>query len=209
MGTSCAPFRANLTLSVYEFEWFAKQIFALKPWHLKKRDTLWRLSFCTRYIDDLWNPLVSNSAFQSMTANMYPEWLQPGLEHTGESVPYLDIRIGCTIVDGKAQWYSDLYDKKEDLVLKGLKLNKFPHPDSRLSSRCKYGVITSQLHRYSVACSSLTRFLTPATKLYSTYLKKGYERRTVDKYFRSFMQRHMPACRPTVVKQRYDSSRRQ
>ena len=74
---------------------------------------------------------------------------------------------------------------------------------------CKYGVITSQLHRYSVACSSLTRFLPPATKLYSTYLKKGYERRTVDKYFSSFIRRHMPACKPTVVQQRCDRRRRQ
>lgn len=40
-----------------------------------------------------------------------------------------------------------LYDEKAKLIAVELKLNKFPHPDSVLSQRCKYGVITSQLHR--------------------------------------------------------------
>ena len=39
------------------------------------------------------------------------------------------------------------------MVAKGLKLNKFPNPASKLSTRCKYGVITSQLHRYNMACT--------------------------------------------------------
>ena len=89
------------------------------------------------------------------------------------------------------------------MIRKGLKLNKFPHPESMLSSRCKYGIITSQLHRFSVACSSLTAFLEPATKLYATYLAKGYCRRLTDRYFNSFMRRHVPECRPNTVQQRY------
>ena len=33
-GTSCSPFLANLTLFMFEFEWFSEQISRLRPWHL-------------------------------------------------------------------------------------------------------------------------------------------------------------------------------
>ena len=64
-----------------------------------------------------------------------------------------------------------------------LKLNKFRHPPSKLSTRCKYGVITSQLHRCNVTCTQLRDFMQPATDLYATHLIKEYNRRKVDKYF--------------------------
>ena len=60
------------------------------------------------------------------------------------------------------------------MVDAGLKLDKFPHPTSKLSTRCKYGVITSQLHRYNVACTQLRDFVQIATELYATYLKNRY-----------------------------------
>ena len=133
---------------------------------------------------------------------MYPQWLQLGEpEFRGEEINYLDMTIKYET--GTSKWSSKLYDKKEAMILKGLKLNKFPHPESMLSSRCKYGVITSQLHRYTVACSSLTAFLEPATRLYSTYLAKGYSTSLTDRYFNSFMRRHIPECRPYTVQQRH------
>ena len=146
--------------------------------------------------------MVAGGEFTEIAANMYPPWLQPGEpEFRGEEINYLDMTIKCEM--GTSNWSSKLYDKKEAMILKGLKLNKFPHPESMLSSRCKYGVITSQLHRYTVACSSLTAFLEPATRLYSTYLAKGYSTRLTDRYFNSFMHRHVPECRPYTVQRRY------
>ena len=202
VGTSCSPFLANLTLVMFEFEWFAQQISTLRAWNLRKREQLQRLAYCTRYIDDLWNPLVAEGEFTEIAANMYPQWLQLGApEFKGEEINYLDMTIKCE--NGTSTWSSRLYDKKEAMIRKGLKLNKFPHPESMLSSRCKYGIITSQLHRFSVACSSLTAFLEPATKLYATYLAKGYCRRLTDRYFNSFMRRHVPECRPNTVQRRY------
>ena len=78
MGTSCSPFLANLTLFMFEFEWFSEQISRLRPWHLRRREQLMSLAFCTRYIDDLWNPLVEETTFRAVTAQMYPEWLPLG-----------------------------------------------------------------------------------------------------------------------------------
>ena len=69
---------------------------------------------------------------------------------------------------------SKLYNTKEELVNKGLKINKFPHPESILSANCKYGVVTNQLHRYNVACTRNQDFIPAARKLHAPYIHKGY-----------------------------------
>ena len=94
-------------------------------------------------------------------------------------------------------------NKKASMVDAGLKLNKFPNPTSKLSTRCKYGVITSQLHRYNVACTQLRDFMQPVTDLYATYLKKGYIGRKVDRYFEMFICCHMPTVSPLTVTRAY------
>ena len=101
-------------------------------------------------------------------------------EHDAHSVDYLDMTIWFDTAS--KQWHSKLYDKKLAMVEKGLKLNKFPDPTSKLSSRCKYGVITSQLHRYNVACTTRSAFIAPARVLYRTYLEKGYITQRVNQY---------------------------
>ena len=121
----------------------------------KRLRLLRRLTFCTRYIDDLWNPLVPSREFQRIAKQIYPSWLKLGLEHQATEINYLDMTIWHT-QSNPVEWHSRLYDKKIAMIAKGLKLNKFPHPASKLSERCKYGVITSQLHRYNVACTPMT-----------------------------------------------------
>ena len=102
-----------------------------------------RLAFCTRYIHDLWNPLVEEATFRSVAAQMYPAWLPLGEpEPRGEEINYLDMSIKHD--NNTSQWSSKLYHKQEAMVAKGLELNKFPHPESMLTSRCKYGVIAGQ-----------------------------------------------------------------
>ena len=204
MGTACSPWLANLTLFMYELEYFSFQISQLIPSEINSKSPKWQrlrnLSFCTRYIDDLWNPLVSKDNFQETARQIYPR--ESGLvlgdpEHDGHLVNYLDMAIWFE--NSSQQWHSKLYDKKIELVAKGLKLNKFPDPASKLSTRCKYGVITSQLHRYNVACTRRCHFLTPARSLYKTYLKKGYSQPKVNQYFSRFMRRHVPHYQPGQV----------
>merc|ERR1719478_325686 len=92
MGVSCAPYLANLMLFMYEFEYFKKFIKQHDPLRYQPaRDMLQYLSCCTRYIDDLWNPLVDEKTFRKITKQIYPTWLLLGEpEMSGNCVNYLD-----------------------------------------------------------------------------------------------------------------------
>ena len=94
MATNCSTYLANLTLFMFEFEWFSQQISELKLWHLRKREQPMRLAFCTRCVDDLWNPLVNEAEFILVAAQIYLDWLplrEP--EYQGQENNYLDMRI--------------------------------------------------------------------------------------------------------------------
>jgi hypothetical protein len=203
MGVSCAPYLANLMMFMYELEFFDDFISTHNPIRNKTaRQLLWKLSCCTRYIDDLWNPLVTKEKFQSFTRRIYPTWLQLGEpESEGKIVNYLDRSIWQQ--DGT--WQSKLYDKRVALQSKGLKLNKFPHPDTKITTRCKYGVISSQLHRFKTVCTQTSQFLDAATTLYTEYIDKGYDQRLVDKRIHKFLSRERDTLtiKPTAIKYRY------
>ena len=89
-----------------------------------------QLSFCTRYVDDLWKPLAEAAKFQRIVKQICSEWLSLGLEYHEERVSYLDMTVWCTgsVEARNVQRHSKLYDKKMELAAKGLKLNKFPDP---------------------------------------------------------------------------------
>ena len=213
MGTSCSPFMANLVLFMFELEYCTEKVSKFRLWRnaegeligiseTKELELLHKLAHCTRYIDDLWNPLVGKATFQKIAREIYPEWLQLGLEHEGETVNYLDMTIWHT-KGNNLRWHSKLYDKKMGLITKGLKLNKFPDPSSKLSTRCKYGVITSQLHRYKVANTRRQDFISAAVGLYTAYVDKGYQVRKIDHYFERFIRSHLHGkMRPNEIKKR-------
>ena len=102
MGVSCAPYLANLMLFMYELEFF--DAFISKPDPIRNKPThqlLWKLSCCTRYIDDLWNPLVPKAKFQSITSQIYPTWLQLGdPESEGKIVNYRTCPSGSRTAHG-------------------------------------------------------------------------------------------------------------
>ena len=164
--------------------------------------------FSTRYIEDLWNPLIDKSRFTKIAKDIYPAWLpldEP--EREGPSVNYLVMSIWCD--NTKNTWHSKLYDKRVELMRKGLlKLNRFSHLQSKLATQCKLGVITSQLHRYNIACTQPKDFLAAATSLYTAYIEKGYQAKVVNQYFEKFRRRHTPHFRPRCAQQRYEKEQR-
>jgi hypothetical protein len=122
-----------------------------------------------------------------MNKKMYPEWLQ--LEEPEERGPHVNY-LGMTIYHDAGIWPSNLYDKRKMLKLQGFKINKFPDPKSKITTRCKYGIITSQLHRFTVTCTRISHFTNAATELYGEFMEKGYSRSLIDKYFSKFLRWH-------------------
>ena len=79
-------------------------------------------------------------------------------------------------------WQSKLYDKRIKLEAMGLKLNKFPHVESKLVIKCTYGIITSQLFRYANACTRTKDFLHASADLYAIFIKKEYNPKIMDRF---------------------------
>jgi hypothetical protein len=110
---------------------------------------------------------------------MYPPWLELGEpEQQERQVHFLDLNIWH---DGTV-WQSKLYDKRIKLEAMGLKLNKFPHVESKLVIKCKYGIITSQLFRYANACTRTKDFLHASADLYVIFIKKEYNPKIMDRF---------------------------
>ena len=77
-----------------------------------------------------------------------------------------------------------------------------------ITTKCKYGVITSQLHRYSQVCTKTKFFMEAATDLYGIFIKKGYQNKKVDAYFEKFIMRTFNRganyIHPKAVQRRYN-----
>ena len=144
---------------------------------------------------------MDEASFKAVTKKMYPEYLQlEKPEHKGREIHYLDM----TIFHKYGLWQSKLYDKRVDLQQKGLKINRFPDHQSKLTDRCKYGVITSQLHRYAVACTRSGDFITAAAALYGAFVKKQYDIKLINKYNGRFMRRSMPHIKTGAIQAVYE-----
>ena len=92
-----------------------------------------------------------------------------------------------------------------ELHAKGLKFNEFPHLETKITTRCKYGVIRSQLLRFKTVCTQTSQFLEATTTRYSEYVGKGYDQRLVDKRVYKFLRRERDTLtiKPTAIKYRY------
>ena len=109
--------------------------------------------------------------FSQILEKMYPPWLELGEPAQQErQVHFSDLNIW----HNGTVWQSKLYDKRIKLEAMGLKLNKFPHVESKLVIKCKYGIITSQIFRYANACTRTKDFLHAPADLYAIFIKKEY-----------------------------------
>ena len=163
MGTNCAPQLANLYLFSYEFE------FAQEQRRLGNIATMKKMARSHRYIDDLLN--VNWPDFDA--AAIYPPALSLNCTMKGKEVDFLDV----TISRDRKGWHTSLYRKPISLTAP-----RCPPLMSELSEQCKYGVVTSQLHRFSRRCNRLKNFWNSTFNLLDHMVKAGYEvRRLIHK----------------------------
>lgn len=185
MGTNCAGLLANLYLYTYELT-FMENLIAQNDLNLVKR-----FVHTCRYIDDI--IAFDNTDF---AAHIYIETGLPGiypqasltlkLTSEGVSCNYLDLHI----THNKKGWRTAIYDKRNDPQYRQIPFIRYPDIHSLLSHTAKYGIVISQLHRYSRLCSSRIDFTKSIAELLHRLLIKDYDRDTMLRQVLCFLQHH-------------------
>ena len=88
-----------------------------------------------------------------------------------DQVDYLDI----TIKQDKHGWHCALYYKKDAMPGQAGR-RRAPHIDTELSTQCKYGVIHSQMHRFSRRLRRAPLFCKATGQLLANLIQHGYDR---------------------------------
>ena len=181
MGTNPAVHIANYCLFYYELRFMNR----LVDWNMT--DILKTLLRTKRYIDDLvqLSTVAEAMAFKEMviledsvciiqglngappiTINMgiYPRVLVCNLEQEPSHKGH------CLDVDyhfdyHTSRWYTDIYSKTNDIKYKDLAWNRYPNIRTKLSTSCKYNVITSQVYRFFHVCSRKSAVIYEVAKL--------------------------------------------
>jgi hypothetical protein len=186
MGTNCAVFLANLFCFTYEYE-FLVQLVANR-----KRTLIQKFMYTSRYIDDLLS--LYNELFESYKSNeyvdedgihgIYPKCLILLKEQEATSgVSFLDTQL-CQ-QDGV--WYSKIYDKREHRPLNRISQEKYPHATTFLSSRSKFGVITSQFYRFARICTKKVDFVKRAQSFLRDFRAQEHSPQTMRGFVTRFI----------------------
>lgn len=187
MGTNCAVFLANFYLFTYEFEFMERLILANTCPIL-----LHKLSNVRRFVDDLFVPdLPSFQDFMYLNSSsfgggIYPkEFCELNCSSNSDCCAFLDLKIFQTPMGLEV----DIYDKRLEPEYANIKIIRMPHISSNISDSAKYGVICSQLFRFSRLCSNKMAFIVQSCRLISLLVEKGYIFKKVLKRVRAFLQR--------------------
>lgn len=183
MGTNCAGFIANLYCFTYELD-FLRRIVHKKLWDVARQ-----LLNCSRYIDDLL--VIGIQDFDGMRylpEGIYPKGvLELNLADSGWDVPYMDIHIRQNKRRGLI---SAIYDKRLDDKFTGIQVIRYPHIESFLSNTAKYGIVTSQMHRFARRCSLRSDYVYNASLVIHRMILKGYLIRMIWPIVRRFISNH-------------------
>ena len=150
-------------------------------------DILKTLLRTKRYIDDLIQlcTLAEANAFEEMVILEDSVFTIPGLDGAPPLTIYMGIyprvlvcnieqkpshKGHCLDVDyyfdhTSSRWYTDLYSKTNDIKFKDLAFYRYPNIRTKLSTSCKYNVITSQVYRFFRLCSRKTAVIYEVAKL--------------------------------------------
>lgn len=176
MGIDPAPPMANLYLHYYEFRYMEQ---------LTKHDygaaKLYNL-IC-RFIDDL-IALNNKGHFAANIENIYPKELKLNKENKDDSTAtYLDLDLK---IEDK-QIVTKTYDKRDAF---SFEIVNYPDMSSNIPQNPAYGVISSQLIRYTKTCSGKDDFIDRLKVLIAKLKRKGYVTERIAKTIKKTMTRH-------------------
>jgi hypothetical protein len=184
MGTNAAGFIANLYCFTYELDFLERKV-REKQYVIAKKSL-----DNSRYIDDLLT--IDFPEFESLRylpGGIYPKHiLQLNVADSGDKVPYLDLFIHQNKRRGLV---AGIYDKRLDDKFKNIDVIRYPAIDSYLSSKAKYGIVDSQMFRFSRRCSKRRDFVYNTSLVIYRLQLKDYCMHTVWTYVRKFMQNNV------------------
>lgn len=222
MGTNCAPFLANLYCFSYELAFLRSLVRSQNAQQSGSREhtLIRRMHDASRYIDDLLTmnfPEFENIMYRMQgevepqgtvvhpLTGIYPntfsnggtaqqglvlERVQPeyaSAEKIVGEVDYLDV----TIKRDAHGWHCDLYDKRNAMPSQAGG-SRVPDIRTALSEACKYGIVHSQMHRFSRRLRRLPLFCTATGRLLAHMIIHGYDRRKLWLRVKRFSARGIP-----------------
>ena len=178
MGTSCAPYLANIFLYIYEKNAIINLI------DKGRIDLATSLANIYRYQDDC-IVLNDKGVFDSLYEDIYPEELS--LLNTNISpckVTFLDLAI--SLHQGKFKHY--LYDKRNDFDFSVI---SYPFLSGNIPKIPSYGVYLSQLVRICGICSDYNRFKSEVINLHEKLVKQGFDIISLKRKFQLFCSKYI------------------
>ena len=106
--------------------------------------------------------------------------LELNLAAQGTDVPFLDVRVRMVrnTKTGKLQLHRSHYDKRRGIEAFKKTIN-FPSIESCISDACKYGTLSSALHRFNISTSTRSGFQRAATRQAISMVEQGYDHNKV------------------------------
>ena len=181
MGTNSGPKIANLYLYWYESN-FIDRLLQNKDFSIAQE---FHISF--RLIDDLLS--LTNPAIVVFVAVPYPLGIYPkelSLKRTNASCSEADF-AGLLLRDQNEMIITSLFDKRQAFPFPVVRNQ---HPSSTIPSSVIYGVYTSQLHRFAVACTLFVDFKTEALDYRDYLVEKDYSLRRLNRLLAKFFIKH-------------------
>ena len=188
MGTNCAVFLANLFCFAYEFEFLVQLVDA------NRVDLVSKFSGTARYIDDLFsvdNELFSQYLYVSQTDvhglhGIYPDFLTLNCEQESNvKISFLDVLV----FRDKNIWCTKTYDKREHHPLSSIDQKKYPHPSSFLSTRSKFGIITSRMSCFGRVNIRKRDFIERMRIFILEFRNRGYPLKQIRNFAGRFLKR--------------------
>ena len=191
---------ANLYLLSYELSFFERQTKIWKTLTIERK--IFILGY-QRFIDDVFHL----NGIHEKTSSLYKtkdhdgifptELIDNGtiiempLKLSGDSnkeINFLDLTVAIE-TSPKTRITHKLYDKRDYMTVAGQKVStlpSYPNIDSNLADSCKYGVVTSQLHRFSrlnmrARCAQLN-----IVQLCKKMISHGYDKKLITAQVKRF-----------------------
>ena len=205
MGFSCSPMLAVIMLAFFEIAFVRRLVAstdqpmgtptdtargtepltAALRWEL--RSLAVRTACSCRAIDDVLLVNIAAADRRWLLLRMYPASLEHKEEYASPGpIRYLDMEIK----HDRGGFYTDLYDKRDVLAAQGKMSSvlKFPHIQSRLSTACKYGCMTSFMHRIHRGVMRRRLFVRRAAERVIFMAVHGYDPSKLLHYIKRFMR---------------------